>query len=91
MKYEVKPTAKFRREYKLAEKRGRNMDLLDAVITLLAQGKTLPSRYRDHALTGNYIGCRECHIQSDWLLVYQIEEDVLVLVLSRTGSHSDLF
>ena len=91
MKYEVKPTAKFRKEYRLAEKRGRNMDLLDAVITQLARGETLSSKYKDHALAGSYVGCRECHIQPNWLLIYQIEEDVLVLVLSRTGSHSDLF
>jgi mRNA interferase YafQ len=91
MKYEVKPTAKFRRDYKLAQKRGLDMHLLEQVIMQLANGEELPPHHRDHALTGNMIGFRECHIQPNWLLVYRVEEDVLVLVLSRTGTHSDLF
>ncbi|MDR2513813.1 MAG: type II toxin-antitoxin system YafQ family toxin, partial [Christensenellaceae bacterium] len=56
-----------------------------------AEGKPLPEKYSDHALTGNWIGHRDCHIQNDWLLIYRIEEDSLVLVLSRTGTHSDIF
>ena len=91
MKYEVRPTAKFRRDYKLAQKRRLNMCLLEQVIVQLANGEELPPRNRDHALTGNMVGFRECHVLPDWLLVYRVEEDVLVLVLSRTGSHSDLF
>ena len=67
------------------------MNLLKEVITLLAMGETLPEKYKDHALTGNWSEHRECHIQPDWLLIYRIEDDVLVLTLSRTGSHSDLF
>ena len=90
-KYQVKTTTHFKKDYKLAMRRGRKMNLLKEVITLLAIGKPLPEKYKDHALTGNWSGHRECHIQPDWLLVYRIEDDVLVLTLSRTGSHSDLF
>ena len=72
-------------------KRGLKIKLLEDVIAALAMGETLPEKNKDHALTGNWVGHRECHIQPDWLLVYRIEDDVLVLTLSRTGSHSDLF
>ncbi len=90
-KYSVKLTNQFKRDYKLAMKRGLKIELLDEVVALLAMGEPLPERNRDHALTGNWIGHRECHIQPDWLLVYRIEDDVLVLNLTRTGTHSDLF
>ena len=90
-KYTVKLTSQFKKDYKLAQKRGRNTTLLKEVITHLANGEPLDSRFRDHALTGNWVGHRECHIQPDWLLIYRIQENVLVLSLSRTGSHSDLF
>lgn len=63
----------------------------EEVITALAMGETLPSKNRDHALTGNWTGHRECHIPPDWLLIYRIEDDVLVLTLARTGTHNDLF
>ncbi|MDR0837496.1 MAG: type II toxin-antitoxin system YafQ family toxin [Propionibacteriaceae bacterium] len=91
MKYTVKPTNRFRKEYKLAMKRGLNIRLLDAVITKLANGVPLEPANRDQELTGDYAGHRECHVAPDWLLVYYIDEDVLVLSLVRTGSHSDLF
>jgi mRNA interferase YafQ len=91
MKYTVKYTTVFKRDYKLAKKRGQKIELLQEVVTLLAEGKTLPEKNKDHALTGNWIGHRECHILPDWLLVYRIEDDVLVLTLTRTGTHSDLF
>lgn len=91
VKYTVKVTTKFKRDYKLAIKRGRNIQLLEDVVAALAQGIALPEKYKDHALTGNFVGYRECHIQPDWLLLYRLEDDVLVLTLSRTGSHSDLF
>ena len=91
MKYQVKPTNRFLKDYKLMEKRNMDMALLDGVIAKLAQGIPLPPANRDHALTGNYSGHRECHVQPDWLLIYRIENDVLVLSLTRTGSHSDLF
>ena len=72
-------------------KRGLDMSLLDDVVDLLRCGNTLPAKYKDHALTGNYKGFRECHIKPDWLLVYAINEEILILVLSDTGTHADLF
>jgi len=90
-KYTVKLTTQFKRAYKLAQKRGRKMELLKEVVTKLALGEPLPERNCDHSLTGNWVGHRECHIQPDWLLIYRIEEDVLVLTLAHTGTHSDLF
>lgn len=89
-KYIVKATSQFKKDYKLAIKRGMKTELLENVVKLLAQGKELPEKYKDHALVGNWIGHRECHILADWLLIYRIESNVLVLTLSRTGSHSDL-
>lgn len=91
MKLDIVWTSQFKKDYKLAMKRGQNIDLLDNVIRLLAKGEPLPETNRDHALSGNWIGHRECHIQSDWLLVYRVENDILVLTLARTGTHSDLF
>lgn len=90
-KFTVKPTSQFKKDYKLAKKRGLKIELLKDVVAKLAMGEALPERNRDHALTGNWVGHRECHIQPDWLLVYRIEDDVLVLTLARTGTHSDLF
>ncbi len=89
-KYEVKQTAKFKKDYRLAKKRGDDIDLLRDIVTKLADGKKLPEKNRDHALTGDWAGFRECHIVPDWLLVYSKDDDVLVLTLMRTGSHSDL-
>lgn len=90
-KYTVKSTTQFKKDYKLAMKRGAKIGLLDDVVAALAMAKTLPGKYKDHALTGNWAGHRECHILPDWLLIYRIEDNVLVLTLSRTGTHSDLF
>ena len=72
-------------------KRGYDLRLLDDIVTLLANQQPLPPKNRDHELTGNYAGFRECHITPDWLLIYRIDHDELILFLSRTGSHSDLF
>lgn len=91
MKYEVKPSNQFKKDVKLAQKRGYNINLLTDVIKTLANGETLDAKYRDHQLSGNYGSFRECHIQPDWLLIYEIEDDKLILYLSRTGTHSDLF
>lgn len=91
MKYEVRFTAQFKKDLKLAKKQGKNADKLFEVIEQLACGEKLDPKYRDHELTGNYRGCRECHIEPDWLLVYELIGDVLVLMLYRLGSHSDLF
>lgn len=82
---------KFKKDYKLVQKRGYKIDKLKEVITILREQKSLPEKYQDHALMGNYVGFRECHIEPDWLLIYKIENDELLLVLSRTGTHSDLF
>lgn len=90
-KYEIKHTTQFKKDYKLAKRRGLNLSLLKDVILKLANGEPLAPRYRDHALSGNWSGHRECHIQPDWLLIYRIEDGILVLTLSRTGTHSDLF
>lgn len=90
-KYTVKPTTQFKKDYKLAMKRGLKISLLEEVVATLAMGEALPERNKDHALAGDWIGHRECHILPDWLLVYRIEDDVLVLTLTRTGTHSDLF
>lgn len=83
----------FKKDYKLAMKRGCNPELLSEVISLLMNELPLPEKYKDHSLTTsrNYKGVRECHIQNDWLLVYQIIDETLMLRLIRTGSHSDLF
>ena len=91
MKYIVKPTNKFQKDLKKAQKRGYNISLLTDIIKKLANGEKLPEKNRDHELTGNYIGYRECHITPDWLLIYEIDGDELILYLTRTGTHSDLF
>ena len=90
-KYDLAVTAQFRKDYKLAKKRGLKMELLEEVSAVLAMGETLAEKHKDHALTGNWAGHRECHILPDWLLIYRIEGEVLVLTLTRTGTHSDLF
>ena len=90
-KYIVKTTTQFKKDFKLAMKRGLKIELLEEVISTLAIGESLPDKNKDHALSGNWIGHRECHILPDWLLIYRIEDDILILTLTRTGSHSDLF
>ncbi|MCM1007594.1 MAG: type II toxin-antitoxin system YafQ family toxin [Ruminococcus flavefaciens] len=89
MKYEIKRTSQFKKDYKLAVKRGFKINLLKEVVSLLANGQPLPEKNKDHTLTGNWQGYRECHIEPDWLLVYRISEDKLILSLTRTGTHSD--
>lgn len=90
---QIEYQGQFKKDYKTACKRGLDISLLKEVIALLANEQPLPQKYRDHALTSsrNYKNMRECHIQPDWLLVYQISEEKLVLTLIRTGTHSDLF
>lgn len=87
----VKLTTAFRKDYKLAIRRGLKIELLEAVVEKLAMGQQLPLENKDHALSGNWTEHRECHIQPDWLLIYRVEDNVLVLTLSRTGTHCDLF
>lgn len=91
MKRTIVWTTQFKRDYKRLQKRREKLQLLDDVIRMLAAGDPLPERYRDHTLGGSWVGCRECHILPDFLLIYQLEDDVLVLTLARTGTHSDLF
>lgn len=90
MSLKVLWTSQFKRDYKAAMKRGLDIDLLNDAIRMIAERKSLPERMRDHALTGSWRGHRECHIAPDWLLVYKIHEDKLVLTLARTGSHANL-
>ena len=89
--YGVKFTSAFKKSYKLMKKRGLDLSLLEGVIDKLRQGKELEEKHRDHALTGNFAGFRECHIKPDWLLIYLIENDILTLTLVDTGTHADLF
>ncbi|MBP1546292.1 MAG: type II toxin-antitoxin system YafQ family toxin [Oscillospiraceae bacterium] len=94
IKYSIKMTSQFKRELKLAKKRGCDIKLLESVIKMIAAGdktEELIRMYNDHALNGNWKSHRELHIEPDWLLIYRLYEDVLVLSLVRTGSHSDLF
>ena len=91
MKYDVQFTNQFKKDLKLAKKQHKNLDKLFEVINILADGGTLDIKYRDHDLTGKYKGAREWHIEPDWLLVYEIQGDVLVLMLYRLGTHSELF
>ena len=87
---DLKTTGKFRKDYKRCKKRGLDMSLLEEVINTLLKGQSLGEKYRDHALVGRYTGHRECHILSDWLLIYYLDNETLVLTAVRTGTHSDL-
>jgi len=91
MRYDIKYTSQFKKDLKLAKKQNRNLDRLFEVIERLAAGEELEEKYRDHELAGKYRGTRECHIEPDWLLVYEIHNEVLVLMLYRIGTHSELF
>lgn len=90
-KYTIKPTTQFKKDFKLAKKRHLDMELLKDIITKLANGEPLPEKHKDHALSNNWKGHRECHITPDWLLIYRYDIDVLILTLARTGTHSNLF
>ncbi len=81
----------FKKDFKRIVRRGYNIKLLEKVIELLANEETLPEKYKDHSLIGDYADCRECHIAPDWLLIYKVNDDELILYLTRTGTHSDLF
>lgn len=87
---EVVPSSLFRKQLKRCRKRGWDLSKLEEVVSLLQNRVALPSRYRDHALVGNHKGMRDCHIQPDWVLIYEIREKELALLLLETGSHSDL-
>lgn len=81
----------FKKDYKRIVRRGYDTRLLEKVISMLVEQKVLPAKYKDHVLLGDYTGCRECHITPDWLLIYRTSEKELLLILTRTGTHSDLF
>ena len=85
MKYEVKFTTQLKKDLKLAKKQNKDIEKLFAVVELLANGEKLDFKYKDHDLSGNYKGTRECHIEPDWLLVYEYQNDVFVLMLYRLG------
>lgn len=87
----IVPSNQFKRDLKLAKKRGRKIEYLREAVNMLASGRRLDDKYHDHGLTGKYRGFRECHIEPDWLLVYRISQEALELFLFRTGTHSDLF
>lgn len=87
---QLETTGQFRKDYKRVKKRGYDISLLEDVIQMLLKEMPLAERHRDHSLTGNYTGFRECHVLPDWLLIYAIRQDKLLLTASRTGTHSDL-
>ena len=91
MVLEIKFTSKMKRDFKRMQKRGKDMLKLDAVLRLLASCQPMPEKYKDHQLKGDFKDFRECHIEPDWLLIYQVLEDTLILSASGTGTHSDLF
>lgn len=93
MKYKIIQTSIFKKDLKKIRKRKKDLDKLDYVVENLASGKELPDKYKDHALINDkyYQNCRECHIEPDWLLIYKINNDELILLLVQTGTHSDLF
>lgn len=90
-KYDIVWSTQFKKDYKRSMKRHLDINLLDDIIRKLSFGEKLPEENKDHPLSGDWSGFRECHIQPDWLLIYKLEDDVLVLTLTRTGTHSDLF
>lgn len=90
-KYKLVLTSMFKKDLKTVKKRGYDLQLLSDIVDTLALGLPLDEKYKDHKLIGNYQGCRECHITPDWLLIYEITEEELILYLTRTGTHSDLF
>lgn len=91
MIYNIRQTKRFQKDLKLIQKRGYEIKKLIDVVKILTNGQELPQKYRDHELHGKYAGTRECHIEPDWLLIYEKLESELILILTRTGSHSDLF
>jgi mRNA interferase YafQ len=90
-KRDIERSAKFKKDVRLAVKQGKDIELLEWVVDQLADDIPLPEKHRDHALSGNWKGHRECHITPDWLLIYKIEKNILVLTLTRMGTHSKLF
>ena len=90
-KYSIILTGKFKKQLKNLKRQNKDLKLLEKIISTLAKGERLPSKNKDHKLVNNYEGARECHITPDWLLIYEIVEDKLLLILLASGSHSELF
>lgn len=91
IKYEIRFTSQFKKDLKLAKKQGKDVEKLYSIVEKIASGEPLDPKLKDHDLMGNYRGCRECHIEPDWLLIYELLDDTLVLMLYRNGTHSELF
>ncbi len=91
MKYAIVKTTRFKKNLEKMLRRGKDIKKISRVVSMLACGESLPPHYKDHALTGDLVGLRDCHVENDWLLIYRFEDDVLVLTLTDTGTHSDLF
>lgn len=91
MKYKIIYSKLILKQLKKIKKSGKDIDKFKKVVSMLATGIKLPPKYKDHALIGNYQGFRDCHIEPDWILIYEINNNTLLLYLSETGSHSDLF
>ena len=90
MSLRIVKTNRFQKDAELMARRGKDIGKLFAIINKIAVGETLEPKYCDHPLKGDYLGCRDCHIEPDWVLIYEIQQSKLVLILSRTGTHSDL-
>ena len=90
MKYAVRITSRYKKSLKKMLKRGKDIKKISAVVRMLANGETLSPQFHDHALVGDLIGFRDCHIENDWVLIYKIQNDILILTLADTGTHSDL-
>ncbi len=91
MKCSIQFTNQFKKDLKLAKKQGKDLDKLFEVINILANEEKLDTKFKDHDLSGSYKGTRECHIEPDWLLIYEIDNNALILMLYRLGTHSELF
>ncbi len=90
MKYGVRKTSRYKKSLKRMLKRGKDISKIVEVVRILAMGETLPPQYKDHALSGDLAGLRDCHVENDWVLFYKIEGNILILALVDTGTHSDL-
>ena len=91
MKYDVQMSTRYRRDAERLERQGKKIKKLDDAVKLLRTGEPMPPQYRDHPLKGEWFGFRECHIEDDWILIYRIDKGELLLYLTRTGTHDDLF
>ena len=90
MKYAIRQTARYRKSLRRMIRRGKDIEKIVSVVSMLAKGEPLPPQCKDHALVGDLAGLRDCHVENDWVLLYQIKEDILILTLTDTGTHSDL-